>query len=587
MHESNPLEIFLFFLIAAVIAVPLFRRLRLGAILGYLFAGITIGPQVLHLIGDPESILHFSEIGVVLLLFVIGLELNPEKLWRMRHQIGLLGGGQLIISAVFIALLCFTQFSWSVALIVGLALALSSTAFAVQLMAEKGILASANGRRGFAILLMQDLAVIPILLIIQALADGPSMSSPPWWYGLFAVITVLLTGQFLLNPLLSIVARFGSRETMTATALLIVVGSAYLMYLSGLSMGMGAFLAGMMLANSHFRHQLETDIEPFKGLTLGLFFMAIGMTLNVNLLLSKPFLILGLALALMVLKSFIITILMRLAGVNLRSGLQLGLILSQGGEFAFVIMTQAGMLGLIDGSLSELVNLVVGISMALTVPLVALLHCLPTKNADTSSAPMPVVEQESEVLILGFGRFAQITGRILAANNIPFTALDNNSTHIEFIKRFGNKVYFGDITRLDVLHAAGIDKATTLLVTIEHAEGAESVIKMVREHYPNMTIVARAYNRVNYLKLVAAGANTVIREIFPSSLDAARETLQALGFTHSQAVKTVELFRVHDEALLEKALEHHDNLDKVIEIGMQGRRELAELFKNDKDNITG
>lgn len=459
MHDSNPLETLLFFLFAAVIAVPLFRRLGLGSILGYLFAGIIIGPQVLHLVGEPESVLHFAEIGVVLLLFIIGLELNPEKLWKMRHQIGLLGGGQLLLTIIVIALLSSLLLSWQLSLIAGLALALSSTAFAIQLMAEKGILASADGRRGFAILLMQDLAVIPILLVIQFMAEKTSTNGPPWWYGVLAIFALLIAGKFLLNPLLSLVARFGSRETMTATALLIVIGAAYGLYLSGLSMGMGAFIAGIMLANSHFRHQLETDIEPFKGLTLGLFFIAIGMSLNITLLFTKPLFIISLALALMLLKSIIIIVLLRLSKVSFRSGLQVALMLSQGGEFAFVIMAQAGSLALVDQHFSEMINLIVGLSMAFTSPLVVVAgYFLEKKNCQQNIESIPTIEQISETLILGFGRFGQITGRILAANNIPFTALDNNSTHIQFIKRFGNKVYFGDITRLDVLQAAGIEQ---------------------------------------------------------------------------------------------------------------------------------
>ncbi len=587
MHETNPLESLLFFLLAAVIFVPLFRRFRLGAILGYLFAGVLIGPQVFHFIDDPKSVLHFSEIGVVLLLFIIGLELNPDKLWSMRNQIGFLGGGQLIISCLLITAVCLLQVSWQIALVIGLALALSSTAFAIQLMAEKGILASANGRRGFSILLMQDLAVIPILLIVQGLAASPGEQTQPWWYGVVAIFLLLFSGRFLLNPLLSIVARFGSRETMTATALLIVVGAAYLMYISGLSMGMGAFIAGIMLANSHFRHQLETDIEPFKGLTLGLFFIAIGMTLNINLLFERPAMIFAFVLGLMALKTLVIMFLLKLSKMEWRASLQLALMLSQGGEFAFVILSQAGTLNLVSTDIIEIINLIVGLSMALTAPLVALAGLLSKKQQhENSTSALPEIEQESEILILGFGRFAQITGRILSANNIPFTALDNNSAHIQFIKRFGNKVHFGDITRLDVLQAAGIDKAKILLVTIENADNAVDLIKMIREHYPDLYIIARAYNRVNYLKLIAAGANKVIREIFSGSLEAATETLTTLGFTTSQALKTVDIFRDHDESLLERAVEHHDDLDKLIEIGIQGRKELEELFKQDRDNIT-
>ncbi len=587
MHETNPLESLLFFLLAAVIFVPLFRRFRLGAILGYLFAGVLIGPQAFHFIDDPKSVLHFSEIGVVLLLFIIGLELNPDKLWSMRNQIGFLGGGQLIISCLLITAICLLQVSWQIALVVGLALALSSTAFAIQLMAEKGILASANGRRGFSILLMQDLAVIPILLIVQGLASSPDEHSQPWWYGVMAILLLLFSGRFLLNPLLGIVSRFGSRETMTATALLIVVGAAYLMYISGLSMGMGAFIAGIMLANSHFRHQLETDIEPFKGLTLGLFFIAIGMTLNISLLFEKPIMIFAFVLALMALKTAVIMFLLKLSQMEWRASLPLALMLSQGGEFAFVIMSQAGSLNLVSTDVIEIINLIVGLSMALTAPLVALAGLISKKQYNEhSTASLPEIEHESEILILGFGRFAQITGRILSANNIPFTALDNNSTHIQFIKQFGNKVHFGDITRLDVLQAAGIDKAKILLVTIENADKAVDLIKMIRKHYPELHIIARAYNRVNYLKLIDAGANKVVREIFSGSLEAATETLMTLGFTTGQALRTVDIFRDHDESLLERAVEHHDDLDKLIEIGIQGRKELEELFKQDRDNIT-
>ena len=586
MHASNPLESLLFFLLAAVIAVPLFRRFRLGSILGYLFAGVLIGPEILNLVDDPESVLHFAEIGVVLLLFVIGLELNPDKLWKMRSQIGFLGGGQLLISTLLIGAICLFQTSLSIAIIIGLALALSSTAFAIQLMAEKGMLASANGRRGFSILLMQDLAVIPILLIVQALADNPATAAQPWWYGVLAVVILLLCGRFLLDPLLTVVARFGSRETMTATALLIVVGAAYSMYMAGLSMGMGAFIAGIMLANSHFRHQLETAIEPFKGLTLGLFFIAIGMTLNIQLLLANPLWILLFALGLMLVKALVIMTLLLLIRVDWRAGLQMGLILSQGGEFAFVIMAQANGLNLIGADITATVNLVVGVSMALTVPLVALLGVLPQNNAREEASPtLPTIEQESEILILGFGRFAQITGRILSANNIPFTALDNNPAHIQFIKRFGNKVHFGDIMRLDVLQAAGIEKVHIVLITIEDGEKAAEITKIIKDNYPDIYLIARAYNRVNYLKLVASGADKVIREIFSGSLEAAQETLANLGFTTSQAIKTVDIFKQHDESLLERALEHHNDLDKVIEIGIQGRRELEELFTQDKSEI--
>jgi CPA2 family monovalent cation:H+ antiporter-2 len=352
---------------------------------------------------------------------------------------------------------------------------------------------------------------------------------------------------------------------------------------------MGAFIAGIMLANSHFRHQLETDVEPFKGLTLGLFFIAIGMTLNINLLFEQPLLILFLALALMGLKTLIIFLLLVFSKVDWRSSLKLGLMLSQGGEFAFVIMSQAAGLSILSPEITETVNLVVGISMALTAPLLSVISFFIDKTVKDSKEgideSMDDLDKESEILILGFGRFAQITGRILSANRIPFTALDNNANHINFIKRFGNKVYFGDIMRLDVLEAAGINNVNTVLITIEDGEKAVSLTQLIRQHYPEMHIIVRAYNRVNYLKLVASGANKVVREIFSGSLDAATETLVALGFTTGQALKTVDTFKQHDELLLERALEHHDDLDKVIEIGIQGRKELEDLFEKDKQEI--
>ncbi len=587
MHEANPLESLLFFLLAAVIFVPLFRRFKMGAILGYLFAGVLMGPAGLHIVDDPESVLHFSEIGVVFLLFVIGLELNPLKLWGMRAQISLLGGGQLLISTALIAIaLCLFPLDWRYAVIVGLALALSSTAFAIQLMAEKGVLASANGRRGFAILLMQDLAVIPILVIVQAFADNTVGEQVPWWYGVLAIAALLLAGRFLLNPLLNSVASFGSRETMTATALFIVVAAAYLMDVAGLSMGMGAFLAGMMLANSHFRHQLETDIEPFKGLSLGLFFIAIGMTLNIELLFSNPIMIFALALGLMAIKTAVIVGLLMCLKAQWRPALTLGLMLSQGGEFAFVIMGQANMLQIIPVSMMEVTNLVVGVSMALTSPLVALVALFESKDsADDAQDALPKVEEESEVLLLGFGRFGQITGRILAANHIPFTALDNNSKHIDFIKRFGNKIYFGDITRLDVLQAAGIEQVNTILIAIGDGDMALSVLKTIKEYYPDKTVIVRARRRIDYLRLAHAGADTVIRELFSGSLEAANATLVAQGYTLGESLKTIDMFRQHDEHLLEEAIEHHENIDKLVEIGAQGRLELEQLFNKDKEII--
>jgi CPA2 family monovalent cation:H+ antiporter-2 len=581
--SHSPFIAFLLFLLAAVIAVPIFRKLKLGAILGYLTAGIVMGPYGFSIIADAESLLHFSEIGVVLLLFVIGLELNPEKLWTMRHHIAGLGVSQLLISATVIAAAIWLMLNAVKPMIViGLALGLSSTAFAIQLMAEKGLLASPPGRRGFAILLLQDLAVIPILFLVETLSAKVAAESVPWWWGVLAVTSLLLIGRFGLNPMLSMVSRYGSRESMTASALFIVIGSAVVMQMAGLSMGMGAFIAGIMLANSHFRHQLESDIEPFKGLTLGVFFIAIGMTLNLELLQQEPLYLVGLALLLMTGKSLIIMLLLKLSKIDWRQGIVIGLMLSQGGEFAFVVMKQALVGELLAPDIAERVNLIVGLSMALTAPLVAIVSQLVKPSEQSEERDVDIeLSDKPEVLILGFGRFGQTTGRILAANKIPFIALDKDAQHIDFVKKFGNKAHFGDATRLDVLKAAGIEHVRVVLVGLVDSKSTLEVINLIKEYYPEIKIVARAKSRADYWALKAGGGDVVIRELFKGSLEAAINTLQYIGFTGSQAIKTAENFEDHDEYLLADAMEHRDNPEKVMEIGRQGRKDLERIFSLD------
>ncbi len=590
MDAHSPLLSILFFLAAAVVAVPLFKKIKLGAILGYLVAGVVLGPSGVNLISHPESILHFSEIGVVLLLFVIGLELQPDKLWSMRQHIALLGVGQLLISASIIFLLMMLFISGiEPAIVIGLALALSSTAFAIQLMSEKGILASPAGRRGFAILLLQDLAVIPILLITGLLAKSSDTQAVEWYWSFLAVVGLLLAGRYLLNPLLKLASRYGNRETMTSASLLIVIGAAALMQYSGLSMGLGAFVAGIMLANSSFRHQLESDIEPFKGITLGLFFIAIGMTLDLQLLMQSPLLIFTLAIGLMLIKTLVILELMSLSKVEWRQGLKVALMLSQGGEFAFVVMGQATSGQILPLDVAAQVNLVVGLSMALTAPLVIILDAwserFPTnkEGGDRPLVESPHYDEHPEVLILGFGRFGQTTGRILAANKIPFVAIDKDAEHIDFVRRFGNKVFFGDATRLDVLHTAGIEHAKVALVAIDDAQATEEVVELIQQHYPQVKVIARARNRAAYWALRNKSTGLVIREIFAGSLEAANETLVSIGYSTSQALRVVKEFESHDKSMIEHSLEHVDNLDKLIEIGRKGRSDLERLFTQDSE----
>jgi monovalent cation:H+ antiporter-2, CPA2 family len=575
------------FLAATVIAVPIFKKFKLGVILGYLVAGLVIGPQVLNWVNDPVTILHFAELGVVLLLFVIGLELQPEKLWRMRNQILFTGGGQLLFSALVIALILHfvLAFSLVISLVVGLSLALSSTAFAVQLMTEHRILKSPPGQQGFSILLMQDLAVIPILLLVENLSTSSGHSTPAWWVSVLAIVAVLAVGRYLTNPFLRLVSKYGSEEVMTAAALLIVIATAIGMQEAGLSMGMGAFVAGMLLANSSFRHQLETEIEPFKGLLLGLFFIAIGMNLDLSLLVSKPLFILSASLILVLIKTGIIFSILKMAKQRNTDAMRVGLMLSQGGEFAFVVMAQASGNGLLSLNISSEVTLIVGISMALTAPLV-ILHSLwfTSKNCP---AVYDTADELSEpaVLIAGFGRFGQVTGRILAANNIPFTALDKDAEHIEFVKQFGNKVFYGDACRLDLLEAAGIDHAKIILVAVDDEEDTLKIAELVKEHYPEVKVIARARNRFTAVKLYNLGINTNVREVFAGGLEAANMLLQAYGLSDAEAKNLIDIFAAHDKQLLESTMMQNMDFDELLAISKKGRLELQNLFEEDKQNL--
>jgi CPA2 family monovalent cation:H+ antiporter-2 len=398
---------------------------------------------------------------------------------------------------------------------------------------------------------------------------------------------VLVVGRFLLSPFLRLVARYGSTEVMTASALLIVLAAALVMEAAGLSMGMGAFIAGILLANSSFRHQLEMEIEPFKGLLLGLFFIAIGMSLDLGLLTRQPLLILGAAIALVALKTLVIWALLRLSGQSSKDALHVGLMLSQGGEFAFVVMTQAAGNSLIDPALASQVTLVVGISMALTAPLV-ILH---SQFFSTSNCPRVYDDtrdhDEPAVIIAGFGRFGQITGRILAANGISFTALDNNAEHIEFVKKFGNRVFYGDAARLDLLKTAGIDHARVVLVALDNEAQCLRVAELVRENYPHVSLVVRAHNRLSVQLFRRLGVHAVIRELMASSLSAADLVLQEYGFSDLDAERMVEIFQRHDEETLEKSLELGGDMKTLIDQSRYSRERLASLFQQDSEEISG
>lgn len=600
MQQHQDLLHAIYYLLAAVIAVPFFRKWGLGAILGYLIAGVVIGPQALGLIYEPQAAMHLSELGVVMLLFVIGLELNPEQLWKMRLEVGVLGGAQLLFSALAIAAILLVVFPLGLqqALIVGLTLALSSTAFAVPLMDEHKVMGLPLGRKGFSMLLFQDMAVIPILLLLASWAPEADIhgNRQPWWIGLLTVLGVILASRVIFNPLLKIAAKYGSREILTAAGLLIVLGVSLLMQLVGLSMSLGAFLAGLLLAQSSFRHQLAADIEPFKGLLLGLFFIAVGMSLDLKLLFAHPILVLILALALMLVKIAVVALILRLRKFSLREGILLGIMLAQGGEFAFVVMASAEEINFLPDSYAGYVVLIVGISMALTGPFVIGFQRIIQRKTLQKRARLEMQRQQEsltaleqpkehtpEVIVAGFGRFGQIIGRILTANNIPYNALDKNPDHIEFLKQFGVQSYYGDAARIELLEAAGINTAKVLVVAVDKVEDSLSIVRLVRDRFPTVALIVRARDRSHAYKLAELGVGDSIREIYESSLDAALRTLNELGYTDGQSQNIIDLFREHDEKILQRSISVQNDAAALIKVAEEGRKELKELFAKDTE----
>ncbi|ASK35841.1 potassium:proton antiporter [Alcanivorax sp. N3-2A] len=575
-------------LAAAVLLLPLFQRLGLGSILGYLVAGIAIGPLGLGLIPEAEQVLHFAELGVVMMLFLVGLELAPNQLWAQRKRLLGLGMSQMLLSTV---LLCGFFWiwgqSWQPALAVGATLALSSTAFAVQMLVETNQLGTSQGRNAFSILLFQDLAVIPLLLLLPALAgNSAGVEQPNLGLGVLALVLMVLAGRYLLNPWLGWLAKLHNRELMTATALLLVLGAAELMELLHLSMGLGAFVAGMLLANSPYREQLDTDIQPFKGLLLGLFFIAIGMTMDLHLLVQAPLAIALLGVSLLAIKTLVLVVIGLVMKVRLRNAVLFGLLLSQGGEFAFVLFTQARGLGLLDAETVGRLNLVVALSMGATPLLLKLVRRLWPEARPSDARSMddePAPHGEPQVIVAGFGRFGQIIGRILVSRRIPFTAMDSNPDHIDTVRRFGNEVYFGDVTRLDLLQNAGVEHARVMVLAIDDVDASLRAARLIREHFPDLILIARARDRHHAYSLMAEGIEHVVRETLDSSLRAAQVTLTQMGVPETTAIDLVRTFRDVDERLLREQFAHRDQLDKLIELSARGREELSSLLDASRD----
>lgn len=574
------------FLLAAIIMVSVSRRLGFGSVLGYLAAGIFIGPFGFALIQNPEHILHFAELGVVFLLFVVGLELQPSRLWVLRKMVFGLGSAQVFVSAIVIALLAWSLgLATRAAVIIGLVLALSSTAFVLQMLAEKKELGTAHGRAAFSILLFQDLAAIPLIAILPALgvAGGGSFNLAQAGIMLLTIAGLIIGGHFLLKPVLKVAAASKIPEIFTATALLVVIGAALLMQFAGMSMVLGAFIAGMLLADSEYRHQLEADIAPFKGLLLGLFFIAVGMSVNLGLLLESPGRILTIVVLLMSAKALVLIPLARLFGVcDRRAALSLAAIMSQGGEFAFVLFGIAARQRLLAAEIIDELILAVAVSMLLTPFIYILNDVLGKKLQKVKEPDYDTMENpHNDVIVAGFGRVGQIVGRLLKIFQIPFTALEIDSSQVDVVRRYGNVVHFGDASRLDILRAAGAEHARILVLAIDDMEASVRTAETVKRNFPHLKIIARARNRRHAHGLMDLGIEHIFRETMLSSLAMSERVLQSLGFNAEEVERISSEFRARDIQLLGEQHAIHHSEEKMIQSARDTAAEFESLLQGD------
>jgi len=573
------------FLAAAVIAVPLARALGLGSVLGYLAAGLAIGPWGLALVTDVDSILRFSEFGVVLLLFVIGLEMQPERFWRLRGAVFGSGGAQMLATGLALGGIAMALGAGAgAALIAGFGLAMSSTAFVLQMLGERDELGTREGLLAFAILLFQDLAVVPFLALLPLMAGAGSaqpLEAGPVLRALGVIVVVVVAGRYALRPVLRRVARANVPEIFTAAALLVVVATALLMEGVGLSMSLGAFLAGVMLAESEFRHELQAAIDPFKGLLLGLFFIAVGMSVNLGVLLREPLVILGLVVGLVLVKGAILYGLGRAAHLPADGARALAAAVSQGGEFAFVLFGLAAAAGLIDALLHDRLLVVVTLSMAAS----PLLYTWQARYREPVQGPPydPIDGAAAPVIIAGFGPFGQIVGRLLRVKKIPFTVLEKSVEQVDFVRRFGSKIYYGDAARLELLRAAHAAQARVLVISISRVETSLAIAEAARRHFPKLRIFAVANDRNHALRLMDLGVKDVIRRAYFSSLEMSRRLLVAMGEDEARAQRAVETFHRHDEATLLKQQTVFRDEGQLIQTAQDAARELETLFESDRE----
>jgi len=569
---------------AAILVVPISRRIGLGSVLGYLLAGVLIGPWAFGLIAEVETVLHFAEFGVVMMLFLIGLELNLDKLLELKLPIFGLGGLQVVLTTavIFIAGMLF-HIDWRIALVAAMGVAMSSTAIAVQTLKERGVLDQSAGRSAFAVLLFQDLSVIPLMLLLGLLTPASASTTFEWVPLIKAiglVVLIIVGGNYLLRPVLRYIANTGLREIFIAFALFLVMGVAVLMQLVGLSMALGAFIAGVLLADSEYRQELELDIEPFKGLLLGLFFIAVGMSVDVGLILQKPLLVAGLALAFVIAKILLLYPLGRLFKQCRADAVFFALTLSQVGEFAFVVFSAASQQGVLDTPTTSLLNAVVAVSMITTPLLILLYDKVARSNLNRKATEFDAIDTQRPVIVAGFGRFGQVVTRLLNGLGIKPTVIEHDPNQIELVRQFGFKAYYGDISRPDVLVAAGIEQARLLILAIDNPEDAIETARYVRQHYPQVRILARARNRTHAFDYLDLQIDAV-RETFFSALQLGEQSLRELGYGAFQAHRAVSRFRQHDEAMLRKSHPVRHDINKLIEHSHRSREDLLQVLSRE------
>jgi len=594
-HAPTWLTYGFLYLGAAVLAVPIARALGLGAIIGYLTAGIAIGPWGLALVSNVQDILHFAEFGVVLMLFLVGLELQPSRLWSLRRPIFGLGSAQVLgCAAALFALGWLAGLPWRISLVGALGLALSSTAIALQSLSERNLLRTSSGQAAFSILLFQDVAAIPILALLPLLGaaagQGPELGAGELALEALKIVGVIgaivLGGRLLLRPLLRWIAKSTTPEIFTAAALLLVVGIAYLMVLVGLSMALGAFLAGVLLADSEYRRELEADIEPFKGLLLGLFFIAVGMSIDFGVLMRAPWQMAALVLGFLAVKAVVIYGLARAAQIPYQERPVFTLLLAQGGEFAFVVFQAAAGARVLKAETASLLIGAVALSMLLSPLLLVLLDRLLLRRFATLQQPPAAAEisepQEAPVLIAGFGRYGQIVARVMLAQGVPATVLDHSVEILEVARTFGYRVFYGDATRLDLLRMAGAGQARVLVVAVDDPEQSLKIVALAHKHFPQLAVVARARDLTHWNALRDLGVTNVQRELFESSLLSARSVLELMGLPPAEAQDITQRFRTHNIALADRMYPHHKDRAKMVAVAREGRNQLAEQMAKER-----